>query len=592
MFFNFVEDNAMKNDIVVRFVGSAGDGLVSIGELFGKILKKHNFNVLGFRSYQSVIRGGYNTYQIRASQEKVLTVGEEADIIVLLNKHVAEIHREVVHSGARIIYDNEDFSLDELEYPPDTVKLPIPLKAITKEITTLKVVRNVVGFGAIAYLLGLNMELIEEVLKEQFQRKGEKVVEINVLALKKGYEYAEKENWSPIWEKQDYKKSTQMLLSGNDAIALGLLAGGLKFYSGYPITPASSIIHYLTKHLPKLGIIVKQTEDEIAAVGMAIGAAYCGVRAATGTSGAGFSLMSEMIGMAAMEEIPLVVINSQRVGPSTGMATKTEQGDLFQALGVSQGEFPKIIIAPSDVEDAFQSGIEALELAEKYQTVVIVLMDLYLSEQIASVKRLPFKRKNKRYGILSEVKGEYRRFVITPNGVSPRTLPGTKNGMYHTTSSEHQEDGSSIASTLAGLPHTLEIRKAMVQKRMRKLEYVLKELPPPKLEGKKDADITLISWGSTKNIVAEAVIKLNEIGLRANHLHIKYVSPLHINVINDLLKNSKILIAVELNYEGQMRKYLRMEAGLNIPYLINRYNGEPITSSEIVMKVKEIVQNE
>ncbi|MHA2357289.1 MAG: 2-oxoacid:acceptor oxidoreductase family protein [Candidatus Heimdallarchaeaceae archaeon] len=403
----------MKKDVIVRFVGSAGDGLVSLGMLFAKILKKHNFNVLGFRSYQSVIRGGYNTFQIKFSKDEVLTSGEEADIIVLLNKHVAELHKPSVNSGADIIYDNEDINLEEFNYPKDVTLLGIPLASITKEISRLKVLKNIVSFGAISHILCLNEELIKEVIFEQFGKKGEEIVFTNFEALEKGIKYAQDQKWPIIREKDKFEKAKQMLITGNEALALGMLSAGLKFYSGYPMTPATSIVHYLTKHLPKLGMIVKQTEDEIAAVGMAIGAAYSGARAATGTSGGGFSLMTELVGMAGIEEIPLVVINSQRVGPSTGLPTKTEQADLFQVYGASQGEFAKIIIAPSDIEDSFAVGREALELAEKYQTVVIVLMDLYLSEHIKTIRRLDIQKKNKRYGIIENPKGKYDRFKIT-----------------------------------------------------------------------------------------------------------------------------------------------------------------------------------
>ena len=410
----------MKKDIIVRFVGSAGDGLVSLGTLFGRILKKHNLNVLGFRSYQSVIRGGYNTYQIRFSQDEVLTVGEEADIIVLLNKHVAELHKPVANKGAKIIYDSEVIDLEEFDYPEDIIKLEIPLTSITREISKLKILKNIVGFGAIIQILGLDETLTKEVIFEQFGRKGEEVISTNYEALERGMKYAKENEWPIIWEKHKYEKAQQMLISGNEALALGMLAAGLKFYSGYPMTPATSIVHYLTKHLPRLGMIVKQTEDELAAVGMAIGAAYSGVRSATGTSGGGFALMTELIGMAGIEEIPLVVINSQRAGPSTGMATKTAQADLFQAYGASQGEFPKVILAPYSPEDSFNAGIEALEIAEKYQVVVIVLMDLYLSEQIATIRKLDLKRKNQRYSIDEKPKSDFTRYKITKNGV---TLP-------------------------------------------------------------------------------------------------------------------------------------------------------------------------
>ncbi|MHA1668731.1 MAG: 2-oxoacid:acceptor oxidoreductase subunit alpha [Candidatus Heimdallarchaeaceae archaeon] len=582
----------MKEDVVVRFVGSAGDGLVSLGLLFSKILKKHNFNVFGFRSYQSVIRGGYNSYQLRFSKEKVLTFGEDADIIVLLNKHVAQLHKPLVNPGAIVIYDNEMIDLREFDYPDNIVDYGLPLASITKEISKLKVLKNIVGFGAISFLLGLDDELIREVIQEQFGRKGEEVIEVNFLALEKGFEYAKENKWIPIQKKQKYEKAKQMIIGGNEALALGMLSAGLKFYSGYPMTPATSIVHYLTRYLPKLGIIVKQTEDELAAVGMAVGAAYCGVRAATGTSGGGFSLMTEIIGMAGIEEIPLVVINSQRAGPSTGMATKTEQADLFQAYGASQGEFPKVIIAPSTIEDAFSVGREALEIAEKYQVVVIVLLDLYLSEQIGTIKSLNLKRKNVRYGILKNLKKGYKRYEITESGVSARTIPGTKDGMFFTGSSERNEEGTSLASTLAGLPETLPIRIEMVEKRMRKLEYLLKELPPPKLEGASDADITILTWGSTYNVAKEAISKLEKEELKVNHLHIKYLNPLHVKEIITILENAKKILCIEQNFTGQLDQYICMKTGIQADYNLRRWDGEPIVCSQIINKVKEVLHNE
>ncbi len=582
----------MKKDIAVRFVGSAGDGLVSLGLLFGKILKMHNYNVLGFRSYQSVIRGGYNSYQIRFSQSEVLTVGEDADIIVLLNKHVAKLHKPLVNPNAMVIYDDEFIDLDEFDYPKNIVKLGIPLAAITKKISKLKVLKNIVGFGAISHLLGLDVGLVKEVILEQFGKKGEEVIFTNYDALEKGIKFAEEKSWLPMWEKHKYGKARQMIISGNEAIALGMLSAGLKFYSGYPMTPATSIVHYLTKHLPKLGMIVKQTEDEIAAIGMAIGASYCGARAATGTSGGGFSLMTELVGMAGIEEIPLVVINSQRAGPSTGMATKTEQADLFQVYGASQGEFPKVIIAPSTVEDAFNVGVEAVEIAEKYQVVVIVLLDLYLSEMNATVRKLNMERNNMRFNILENPDENYRRYEITETGISKRTIPGTKNGMFFTGSSERTETGTSIASTLAGLPDTLPIRVAMVKKRMRKLDCLINELDPPKLVGSKDAEITLVSWGSTINIVKEAILHLEEEGIQASHLHLKYLTPFHVDEVEKILTNAKRTMIIEQNFTGQLRDFIRMKTGIAINNKLLRWDGEPIVPSQIVKKIKEVIKNE
>ncbi|MHA1483171.1 MAG: 2-oxoacid:acceptor oxidoreductase subunit alpha, partial [Candidatus Heimdallarchaeaceae archaeon] len=501
-------------------------------------------------------------------------------------------HKPLVNPNAMVIYDEDFIDLNEFDYPENIVKLGIPLAEITMKISKLKVLKNIVGFGAISYLLGLDVELIKEVILEQFGRKGEEVIFTNYDALDKGIEFAEEKHWLPIWEKHKFGKARQMIISGNEAIALGMLSAGLKFYSGYPMTPATSIVHYLTKHLPKLGMIVKQTEDEIAAIGMAIGASYCGARAATGTSGGGFSLMTELIGMAGIEEIPLVVINSQRAGPSTGMATKTEQADLFQVYGASQGEFPKVIIAPSTVEDAFNAGVEAVEIAEKYQVVVIVLLDLYLSEMNATVRKLNMKRNNMRFNILENPDENYLRYEITETGISKRTIPGTKNGMFFTGSSERTENGTSIASTLAGLPDTLPIRVEMVKKRMRKLDCLIDELDPPKLVGPKEADITLVSWGSTINIVKEAILQLKEEEILANHLHLKYLSPFHADEVEKILTNAKETLIVEQNFTGQLREFIRMKTCVSINNKLLRWDGEPIVPSQIVKKVKEVMKNE
>ncbi len=582
----------MKNDVVIRFIGSAGDGLVSIGLLFGKILKKHGLNVMGFRSYQSVIRGGYNNYQIRVAKDEVLSIGEDADIIVLLNKEVALLHLPLVNKGARIIYDPEQMNLDELGYPKDIIKLPIPLDSMTKSLTKIKVIKNIIGFGVIAYIMSLDIDIIKEVIQEQFGEKGEEVIKLNYSALFAGLEYCESKEWEHIWPNQVFVKTHQMIMGGNESAALGLVAGGLKYFSGYPITPASSILHYLTRYLPSMRIIVKQTEDEIAAVAMAVGASYCGARSATASSGAGFALKTEIIGMAAIQEVPLVIISSQRAGPSTGMATKVEQADLFQVYGASQGDFPKMIIAASSVEDAFYSAMEALEFAERFQLVVIVLLDLYLSEMIATIRELPIKQNLVRHSIVDyiETPETYKRYSFTETGVSPRALPGTKNGMHFTGSSEHNEYGYSIASTKSGLPETLPIREKMVQKRHRKIEVLKNRLEPPKIEGTPDAEVTLVSWGSTKSIVKEAMLQLEAEGITTNHLHFKYIQPFHSDEVKEIFQKTKNSFCVEMNFSGQLRNFIRLEIGYTIPYLINRYDGELIVPSQIVNKVKEVLK--
>jgi 2-oxoglutarate ferredoxin oxidoreductase subunit alpha len=274
------------------------------------------------------------------------------------------------------------------------------------------------------------------------------------------------------------------------------------------------------------------------------------------------------------------------------MATKTAQADLFQAYGASQGEFPKVILAPCSPEESFKAGIEALEIAEKYQVVVIILMDLYLSEQIATIRKLDLKRKNQRFSIEEKPKSDFTRYKITKNGVSPRTTPGTLNGMHFTGSSERNEKGTSLASTLAGLPETLPIREAMVQKRMRKLDYLLKEIPEPQIFGSQNAEISVVTWGSTRNIVQEAINQLREEGIEANQIHIKYLNPFHTEEVKRFLNEAPKTLCVEQNFTGQLSDYLRMKTGVSVDYNLRRWDGEPITSTQVVEKVKEVIRDE
>ena len=366
------------------------------------------------------------------------------------------------------------------------------------------------------------MESLEKALQERFASKKADVVQANVEAARAGYEFA-RQNWKQFGLGLELSNKQRLVMTGNQGIALGALAANCKFYSAYPMTPASSILHFLAPNGPRNGMLVKQCEDEIAAMNMAVGAGQTGARAMTGTSGGGFSLMTEAVGLAGMLETPVVVVNVQRGGPSTGLPTKTEQGDLNQVFGASQGDFPRIIIAPTNLVDCYNSVIEAHNLAEIYQCPVLIISDLLLSESHESAYLDEFVHNPviDRGQLLSEWKGpgRYKRFMFTESGISPRALPGTEGAVYVAGTDEHDEDGVLISDVFTNPV----IRKKMMEKRMRKIQDLAKTFPLPKLVGPEDAEITLIGWGSSEGVIHEAVNLLNKEGVRVNSLIFKYL---------------------------------------------------------------------
>jgi 2-oxoglutarate ferredoxin oxidoreductase subunit alpha len=426
------------------------------------------------------------------------------------------------------------------------------------------VMQNTVLLGALAFLLGAPWDVFEGSIRAQFGKRKAELSDLNVTVARRGWEYAQK-NFAPaghIALSGDGRR--RMVMTGNQAVALGAVAGGCKFYSAYPMTPASSIMHWLAPRAPRYGMIMKQSEDELAAINMAVGAGYAGVRAMVGTSGGGFALMTEAIGMAGMIEAPVVAVLSQRGGPSTGLPTKTEQGDLFQALGASQGEYPKAILAPLDPVDAYYSTIEAHNLAEKYQMPVIVILDLYLSE-----------RNIERGEVVSSVEGDFLRYRDTPSGVSPRALPGTPGGEHVAVSDEHNEQGVLI-SDWYGNP---SMRTKMMEKRMRKLDGARRDTVERAFlcEGPEGADITLVGWGSTYQILEEARQALEAAGHSVRLMQFRTLWPFPSQSALPILRSAKRVVCVENNYGGLLARLIRQETGVSIPFAVHKFDGEPFS---------------
>jgi 2-oxoglutarate ferredoxin oxidoreductase subunit alpha len=416
------------------------------------------------------------------------------------------------------------------------------------------------------------------------------VVAANVAAARAGYDYAA-QNLPTLPRQLAATSQKWALVTGNEVLSMAAAAAGCQFYCAYPMSPASGILHWMAAHAKELGICVRQVEDEISVINMAIGANHAGVRGMCATSGGGFALMTEAVGMAAILETPLVVINVQRAGPSTGVPTKTEQGDLNQALGASQGDFPRIILAPTSIPDCFDTVVLAFNLADRYQCPVILLSDLLMSEGNETVDPALF------LGDVAIDRGElitadaggngapYLRFKDTPSGISPRAIPGVPGHLYVAASDEHDEDGVLLSDVYTDPVR----RKKMVDKRARKMAPVLDQLPPPRLSGPADAEVTLVGWGSTWGCLTEAVERLNREGIAVNHLHVKCLLPFQSQEVSRLLGRSRRIIVVENNHSGQFARYLRAETGIAANGHVRKYDGEPFEPRHIVAGVKEIL---
>jgi len=578
-------------EITVRVGGQAGDGIASLGESIARSFSRMGLHVFGLNAYQSVIRGGHVWYQARASVDRVHSPGDGADILYALDRATVDIHSATVREGGVIIYDPEKFPLTGFTAPAGVTTLEVPTLAIARKYTNQSILQNAGGLGAASYLAGIPLDLLHQVLRDSFGRKSGDVVDWNLGASSEGYQHASQHAAvsSRAFSTQGEPK---LLMTGNQAIALGAAAAGCKFLAQYPMTPASTIMHWLAAHSSTLGVVVKQAEDELAAINMAIGASFGGVRSMTATSGGGFSLMVEALGMAGMTETPLVVVESQRSGPSTGLPTKTEQGDLNLMLGAGQGEFPRAILAPANPAEAYRAMIDAFQLAEEWQTPVLVASDFHLSESHMTVDRAEIDFNvpiPSLFAVPSNGNGhEYRRYAYTETGVSPRAIPGQPGLQFIAGSDEHDERGHLISDVRAGLPIWISERQRMMDKRMHKLDGLAHGVPPPAFEGPADAPLTFVAWGSTVGAVRDAMVLLAEQGRRTNLLRFPAVYPLDPKATLAAFTKTHRTLLVEANYSGQFGRLLRAETGLHLSDRLLKYDGEPFFPHEIVARAREM----
>jgi 2-oxoglutarate ferredoxin oxidoreductase subunit alpha len=576
--------------ISVMVGGEAGYGIMTSGEILARSFSRGGLHVHTDVEYPSLIRGGHNTYQVVASDREVHGIPQRVDVLIALDLRTIKEHTKEVGPESRILFDLYEKPVDPAkEFPGLKAEIvPIPLTSIVSERKGDKVMRNTVAIGACMALIDYDFSYMENVIRSAFAKKDPAIADANVSSARAGYDFViEKASCSrKKWVEPAKDAPERMLLTGNDAIALGALKGGLRWYSAYPMTPASSILHYMAAQERNMGLIVRQTEDEIAAATMAIGANHAGVRGMTATSGGGFCLMTESVGLAAMSETPMVYVLCQRPGPSTGLATRHEQGDLQFALDAAQGDFVRVVLAPGDVDEAFYHTFNALNLAEGYQIPVILISDRYLSESFRTT--LPFdldglkidRGKLLTQEQLEETKG-YRRYQDTEDGISPRALPGMTNGMSVSSGDDHNEMGETNEDP--------DVRKKLMDKRFKKLASLVKEIPGPTLYGPQDADATVVTWGSAKGPCLDAIDLLRSRGKSVNLLHFIYLRPFPREPALKQLKRCRLLIDVEGNRTSQLERLMREELKIGIDKKIRKYDGRPFFVEPLADRIEEVM---
>ena len=545
---------------------------------------RRGLHLYTYNAYQSIIRGGHIFLTVRVSDQEIYSHGDKLDLLLCLNQDTMDRHLNLMGSGSRVIYNADSITPGDVNEGVHLCGLPVADLSQSRN----RLVQNTIAVGAIMSLLGLDFDILEESLTLRFQRQGQNVIDENVRVARGGFDFAS-ENFVPYYDSLPDGGKPLAVWAGNDAIAMGGAAAGVKFYCAYPMSPSSGILHWMAANARNLGIMVRQVEDEIGVANMAIGAAHTGVRAMCGTSGGGFALMTEAVGAAGMMEIPVVFINVQRAGPSTGVPTKTEQGDLWQVLGASQGDFERFIVAPTSALDCFNTMPQLFNLVDQVQCPAIVLSDLLIGEGRFSVDPddIDMHPHIDRGDLITEPapSNGYMRYENTDSGVSPRALPGVPGYVHVVATDEHDENSVLISDEFT---NPLK-RRMMVEKRARKFQDVVKEIAPPQIEGPSEAEVTLVGWGSTEGVIREARQLLADQGISANQLAIKWIVPFHVDQVTDIVTKSRKVFIVENNHSGQFYRYMRSETGLSVDGHIRKYDGEPFMPHHIANGVKELL---
>lgn len=571
----------MKNDITWALGGEAGFGIMASGTMLAKTCSRLGYSVIASNEYPSLIRGGHNFVSVRIASNSVHAPCQTIHILIALNKETIDLHKNNLSDTAYVVFDEKDYAWDQKEFCSTITPIPVPFSTLITDINGSELMRNTIAIGATMALLGKDMDVLKSVIQDQFQGKGESIIAENIHIATSGYDYVKehfKEKTQFVLEDGQIKEP-QLVMNASEAVALGALAGGMKFAAIYPMTPINALIPLFADHAAELGIVYKQPEDEIAGINMALGASLGGAKSMVATSGGGFALMVEAISMAGIMEVPVVVDLGMRPGPATGMPTWTEQGELQMVLRAGHGEFPRIILSPGDVSESFELTKHAFSLAEQFQTPIFVLTDKYINETLWQIPKKMVKTAPSEAVMPKTDTLPFKRYALdTTNGVSLRSLPGEKDHEYIANSYEHDEHGFTTEEQ--------DVRKAMVDKRMRKMDAIKHIVPAPHVYGEEDADISFVAFGSLKGVLLDALDALKKDNIHAKLIHFSFVFPMIEDTVKKLLSNEKRVVCVEQNATGQLASLIREETGIAIKEQWHKYDGRQWTTEEIVAKVK------
>ena len=570
--------------------GEAGDGIDSTGKIFAQALSRAGRHVFTSKDFASRIRGGYTAYKIRTAVDPVQSVVDRLDVLIALTPRTIEENLDELHEGSVIIYDGERTTMANVEIPEGMTGLDVPLKQLAEEAGGA-IMRNVVALGAACEVSGFPIENLDSALEKRFASKGQALVDNNKTAARSGKDYVAEEYDIELGYELETTDADYVLLNGDEAIGMGALAAGCKFYAGYPITPATDVMEYLIGRIERFGGHVVQAEDELSAINIALGAARAGARSMTATSGPGIDLMAETFGLVATSETPLVVVDVMRSGPSTGMPTKQEQGDLNMLLYGSHGEIPRFVLGPTTISECFWKTVEAFNLAEKYQTPVYIAADLSLAvtEQTFAPETFDMDEVEVDRGKVVDdetiddwqnEKGQFKPHALTEDGVSPRAFPGTAEGAHMSTGLEHDELGRRTEDT--------EMRVKQVDKRTRKVETARDDEEwSPREFGDPDADTLVLSWGSNEGPMTEAIEMLDEEGIDLHFLSVPYLLPRP--DLTDAVAAADRVIVVECNATGQFADIVEHDT-LSRVDRINKYDGVRFNADELAAEIEARLQ--
>ncbi len=574
----------------MALVGSGGDGVITMGDMIAQAGASEGLNVIKVEAYGPQIRGGESSTTVRVSGDEIFAQADFVDILVVFAwKDFARFKSEIMVAPNAIIFseakDETEVDGAELGAGPEATWIKVPFIELAKEAAGTTLAKNIVTLGLLSELFKLPQEPIRKAIINKFSKKTQEILDANLKGFAAGIDFAKNlETDLSDWQLEYTPGDAKLLMSGNEAAAVGAIHAGCRFFSGYPITPSSEVLHFLSHWMPVVGGSVVQTEDELAAIGGVLGASFAGVKAMTATSGPGLALMTEMLGLASMAELPAVIFDVQRGGPSTGLPTKSEQSDLWQALYGSHGDAPRVVLAPADVEDCFHTMVDAFNIAEEYQIPVIVLSDQNIAQRSETLSMLTLDHEVKdRVTPSAEELEDYARYKDTPTGVSPMTWPGIEGGQYQTNGLEHDEHGKPTSMFL--------VHEKMNAKRYRKLRPIRDEFHFIRQYGPDDADVGILCWGSSKGPVKEAVQRANARGEKVAAFVPQVLYPFPKHEFEEFLKGIKEFIVIELSYSAQFYKYLRtfLELPEGHTNIVKRSGGKNLTVHEVEEQIKKVL---